>query len=117
MGAIVCSLVTVQGIVLRTSSAISFDHHKKGPEEGLSCDLLDGAVLGDWSQHRAGYQRGCTASCVRGLLTVHTWMPQTFLRSQCICQSWSRSAVQVQAAEECAFCALGRGGKLETGVS
>ena len=63
MGTIVCSLVTVQGIVLRTSSAISFDHHKKGPEEGLSCDLLDGAVLGDWSQHRAGYQRGCTASC------------------------------------------------------
>lgn len=47
MGAVVRSLVTVQGIVLRTSSAISFDRHKKGPEEGLSCDLLGGAVLGD----------------------------------------------------------------------
>ncbi|MXQ91276.1 hypothetical protein E5288_WYG009487 [Bos mutus] len=44
MRAVVRSLVTVQGIVL-TSSAISFDRHKKGPEEGLSCDLLGGAVL------------------------------------------------------------------------
>lgn len=33
--------------MLRTSFAVAFDGHKKGPEEGLSCALLGGAVLGD----------------------------------------------------------------------
>lgn len=78
MGAVICSLVTVQGVVLRTSSAISFDRHKKGPEEGLSCDLLGGAVLQGW------VQTGRTALCARGLLTVHTWMPQACLCSHFI---------------------------------
>ena len=33
--------------MLRTSFAVAFDRHKKGPEEGLSCALLGGAVLGE----------------------------------------------------------------------
>ena len=70
-------LVTVQGVVLRTSSVILFDHHKKRPEECLSQDLLGRAAvttpreMTPWSQHASA-------------ISAQGWVPEGLWHRGCV---------------------------------
>lgn len=70
--------VTGQGIVLRTSSVISFDRHKKRQEECLSPDLLGHAVVTTTVRRLRGRSRPLPAQRREATQRLRLRAPRTF---------------------------------------